>query len=82
MSMEELRLYEKAIALVDFWYDTDVFNFRNMFDSFKDAVDSAKDQIKNNLERTIEIIETDVDEYDDEEFTEKAAKIIDLLKGV
>lgn len=79
--MEELRLYEKAIALVDFWYDTDVFNFRNMFDSFKDAVDSAKDQIKNNLERTIEIIETDVDEYDDEEFTEKAAKIIDLLKG-
>ena len=78
--MDKIKLYDKAIALVDFWYDTDIFNFRNEFDTFKEAFSSALDCIENDLDRTIEIIKQDIDEFDDEDFTEKALEIIKVLQ--
>ena len=76
-----MNIYENAVSLVDLWYDTDIFNFRNEFDTFLEAFNSAKDCIENNLERTIEIIKNDIEEFEDEDFTESAEKIIEILRG-
>ena len=76
-----MNTLEKAIKLVDFWYSTDFYNFRNNYDGIEEAIHQTKETIEKHLDRIIEIIRQDIDEIEDESFTEEAENIIKILKS-
>lgn len=74
-----MTIEEKAIKLVDFWYDTDPWNFKDNFEGIEDAINQAKECITTDLDRTIEIIMQDISEIEDAEFTKQANEIIEII---
>ena len=74
-----MTLEEKAIKLVNFWYDTDYYNFKDNFEGIEDAINQAKRCITKDLDRTIEIIKQDISEIEDDEFTKQANEIIEII---
>lgn len=71
---------DKALMLIDFWYDTDPYTFRNNYEDIQDAFYQAKKCITDS-KRTIEIIQQDIEELEDPDFTEYASAIIKILEG-
>ena len=80
--IEELTphtIYEKAESLAKFWKSTDLYGFRNNYDTMTEAIKDARQSIEKYFDRTIEIMLQDIDEVEDEDFTQETWDLLKIL---